>query len=85
MAMYIRLEDFNYFEQLLNGLGEAEQKQFLALLKQAGRDRAGTDITKIRIVDDRILDKQAIEPQEMITRTMIRKAFKAVKERKVAK
>lgn len=85
MAMHITQKDYNYFDQLLNGLGEAEQRKFLALLKKAGSDRAGIDITKIRIVDDSILDKQAIKPQEMITRTMIKKAFKAVKERKVTK
>jgi len=82
MAMYISQSDYDYFEQLLNGLGEAEQLKFLALLKQAGSDQAGEDIAMIRVVDEILPDKQGIEPQEMITVTMIKKAYKATKEGK---
>lgn len=78
--MYIKKEDFNYFEVLYKSLGEAERKKFLETLMKAGSKRIGTDITKIQVVGDEIYDVRGIEPNEMITRTMIKKAYKAAKE-----
>jgi hypothetical protein len=49
-------------------------------LHQAGCKKIGEDITKMQVVDDDILNVRGIEPNEMITRTMIKKAYKGAKE-----
>jgi hypothetical protein len=78
--MYIKKEDFNYFEGLYKSLDEAKRKRFLEVLLKASSKRVGTDITKIQVVGDEIFDERGIEPNEFITRTMIKKAYKATKE-----
>lgn len=78
--MFIKQEDYNYFTGLYESLDEAGKKKFLELIKKTGSDRAGADITKIRIVVDDILDSRAVNPEDLITRTMIKKAYKAAKE-----
>ncbi|HWR59150.1 MAG TPA: hypothetical protein VN328_09705 [Thermodesulfovibrionales bacterium] len=80
--MYIKKEDFSYFEGLHKSLDEEEGKKFLDILvKQAGR-RVGEDVSKIQVVGDEIFDSRGIEPQEFVTRTMIKKAYKEAKEGK---
>ena len=78
--MYIKKEDFGYFEQLHKSLDETRRKKFLEILLKPGSKKAGEDISKIQVVDDSIYDERGIEPGEFITRTMIKKAYKAVKE-----
>jgi len=78
--MYIKKEDFAYFEGLLKNLDEAGQGKFANLLRKAGSEKAGAEITKIKVIDDSIYDVQGIDPSDIITRTMIKKAYKAVKE-----
>ena len=78
--MYIKKEDFGYFEGLHKSLDEARRKKFLDILLKAGSKKIGEDISKIQVVDDSIYDERGIEPGEFITRTMIKKAYKAVKE-----
>ncbi len=78
--MYIKKIDFNYFEELYKSLEETKRKRFLdILLKEIGK-RAGENIKKIQVVGDEIFDERGIEPHEFITRTMIKKAYKAAKE-----
>ena len=77
--MYIKKEDFGYFEGLYKSLDEAKRKRFLELLLKEGSKRVGEDISKIQVVDDSIYDERGIEPREMITRTMVKKAYKAAK------
>jgi hypothetical protein len=81
-GLYIKKEDFNYFESLYKSLDEAKRKRFLDILVKVGSKRAGEDISKIKIVGDEIFDVQGIEPGEFITRTMIKKAYKEAKEEK---
>lgn len=78
--MYIKKGDFGYFEGLYKSLDEAKRKRFLELLLKEGSKRVGEDIAKIQVVDDSIYDERGIEPGEFITRTMIKKAYKAAKE-----
>ena len=78
--MYIKKEDFQYFEGLCKNMDETMEKKFLNALHKAGCKRIGEDVAKIQVVDDDILNEQGIEPKEMITRTMIQKAYKTVKE-----
>lgn len=79
--MYIKKEDFSYFEGLYKGLDEEKKKKFSALLLKAGSVRSGEDvINKIQVVYDEIFDVRGIDPTEFITRTMIKKAYKAAKE-----
>ena len=78
--MYIRKEDFSYFEGLYKSLDEERRKKFLNILvKQAGK-RSGADVDKIEVVGDEIFDIHGVEPQEFVTRTMIKRAYKEAKE-----
>lgn len=77
--MYIKKEDFGYFEGLYKSLDEAKRKRFLELLLKEGSKKAGEDIAKIQVVDDSIYDERGIEAGEFITRTMIKKAYKEAK------
>lgn len=77
--MFIRKEDFGYFETLYKGLDEPTRKRFLEiLLKYAGK-KSGAEISKIQVVGEEIFDVRGIEEGEMITRTMIKKAYKEAK------
>ena len=78
--MYIKKEDFSYFEGLYKTLDETKKNKFLDILKKAGSKRIGQDVGKINVVDDSIFDERGIEPGEFITRTMIKKAYKEAKE-----
>lgn len=78
--MYIKQEDFGYFEGLYKTLDEQKKKKFLEEILKSGSKRSGEEAKKINVVDDSIYDIRGIEPHEMITRTIIRKAFKAAKE-----
>jgi hypothetical protein len=80
--MYIKKEDHIYFTGLFNSLDEKGQQKLLSNLQKAGGERSGSDVSKIKIFDDSIHDVQAIDPSEIITRTMIKKAYKATKEGK---
>jgi len=80
--MYIKKEDFNYFEGLYKSLDEAKRKKFLDILVKAGSKRIGEEISKINVVGDEIFDVQGIDPGEFVTRTTIKKAYKEAKEGK---
>lgn len=80
--MYIKKEDFSYFEGLHKSLDEEKGKRFLEILVKTGSKRIGEDIRKIQVVGDEIFDSRGIEPHEFITRTMIKKAYKEAKEGK---
>jgi hypothetical protein len=80
--MYIKKEDFGYFEGLYKSLDEARRKRFLDILLKAGSKKIGEDISRIQVVDDSIYDERGVEPGEMVTRTMIKKAYKEAKEGK---
>jgi hypothetical protein len=78
--MYIRKNDFTYFEGLHNSLDVEKREIFMGILLKTSSKKAGEDVGKIQIIDDSIFDERGIEPHEFITRTMIKKAFKAAKE-----
>lgn len=78
--MYIKKEDFKYLEGLYKTLQEDKRKRFLDILLKVTAKKAGEDISKIKIIGDEILDVQGIEPEEIITRTLIKKAYKEAKE-----
>ena len=78
--MYIKKEDFSYLEGLYRTLQEDKRKRFLDILLKTLGKKAGEDISKIKIIGDEIFDVQGIEPSEMITRTLIKKAYKEAKE-----
>lgn len=80
--MYINKEDHTYFMGLFNSLDEKGQQKLLTNLQKAGEEKSGADVSKIKVIDDSIYDVQAIDPSELITRTMIKKAYKAAKEGK---
>lgn len=78
--MYIKKEDFGYFEGLYKTLDEQKKKKFLDEILKSGSKRSGEEAKKINVIDDSIYDERGIEPHEMITRTIIRKAYKTAKE-----
>jgi|Deesub1362A_J573_1020465.scaffolds.fasta_scaffold00027_170 hypothetical protein len=79
--MFIRRDDCSYFESLYKSLDEARRKRFLEILLEAGSERSGeANIGKIQIVGDEIFNQQGIAPKEFVTRTMIKKAYRAAKE-----
>jgi len=79
--MYIKKEDFSYLEGICKTLDEQKQKLFIAALTKAAGARSGEEVIKrIQVVGDEIFDERGIEPQEFITRTMIKRAYKAAKE-----
>lgn len=80
--MYIKNEDFNYLKNLLDTLDEAGKKRFMGALLKTGSERVGEEVKKIKVVDEGIFDKQGVERNEFITRTMIKKAYRQVKEGK---
>jgi len=80
--MYIKKEDHHYLMGLFNSLDDVRQQRFINQLIKVGSEKVGADITKIKIFDDSIYNVQAIDPSEMITRTMIKKVYRAVKEGK---
>jgi predicted CopG family antitoxin len=77
--MYIKKEDFSYFETLYKTLDEAKQKKFMDIIVKAAGKRTGEDISKIKVIGDEIFDVQGIDPGEIVTRTMIKKAYKEAK------
>ena len=77
--MYINKEDHEYFMGLLKSLDEAGQEKLVNQLRKAASDKVGADISKIKVYDDSIFDVQAIDPSEIVTRTMIKKAYKEIK------
>ena len=78
--MFIKKDDFSYFEGLYKSLNDEKRKKFLKAIHKAGCKRIGEDISKIEVVGDEIFDVRGIDPTEFITRTMIKKAYKAAKE-----
>ncbi len=80
--MYIKKEDFGYFESLYKELGDSDKKRFLDILRKSVGKKAGTEILKIQVVGDEIFDERGIEPGEFVTRTMIKKAYKEAKSGK---
>ena len=78
--MYIMKKDFAYFEGLHKSLDTGKQQKFMGVLLKTSSKKAGEDVGKIQIIDDSIFDERGIEPHELITRTMIKKAYKTAKE-----
>ena len=79
--MYIKKEDFSYLEGLCKTLDEQKQKEFIAVITKAAGARSGEEVIKrIQVVGDEIFDERGVDPKEFITRTMIKKAYKAAKE-----
>lgn len=78
--MFIKKEDFSYFEGLYKELDEVKRKKFLAALLKAGIKRSGENVSKIQVLSDEIFDERGVDPSEMITSTIIKKAYKTAKE-----
>lgn len=59
---------------------EDKRKKFLDIILKSLGKKTGEDISKIMIIGDEIFDIQGIEPEEIVTRTLIKKAYKEAKE-----
>jgi hypothetical protein len=76
--MFIKKEDFSYLEKLCHYLDEEGQKRFLMHLTKSLAAKTGEDILKtIKVVGDGIFDRQGVDSKEWVSRTMIKKAYKA--------
>ena len=78
--IFIKKEDFGYFETLCKSFDETQRKRFLEILLKSAGQKSGAAISKIQVVGDEIFDSRGIEQGEMITRTMIKKAYREAKE-----
>jgi hypothetical protein len=67
---------------LCESLDEPVQEKFINQVRKAGSEKAGTDVTIFGVIDDSIYNVQATDSIEIFTRTMIKKAYKAIKEDK---
>lgn len=79
--MYIKKEDFGYLETLYKGIDGVNKKKFLDILLKSAGKKSGAEISNIKVVGDEIFDERGIEEGEMITRTMIKRAYKEAKEK----
>lgn len=80
--MFIKNEDFDYLKKLMEGMNEERKKRLMeTLVKMVGK-RICAEVGKIKVVGDDIYDRQGVDPKDFITRTMIKKAFKEVKDGK---
>ncbi len=80
--MYIRRQDLDYFDRLFSSLDAEEKKLFLDLLRKAGSEKSGVEISKIRIIYDPMLKSPPVEQSEIMTRAMIKKAYREIKSNK---
>ena len=78
--MYIKKEDHGYFMGLFESLSEADKQKFLVVLGKTGEGRNGVAILRLRLSEYDSSDRQAIDLKEVITRTLLKKAYKSVKE-----
>jgi hypothetical protein len=78
-GMYIKKDNYNYFERLYKSLDENKRKRFLKILLRLCSERTGEEISKINIADDEICNTKGIDPNDFITKTMIKKAYKDAK------
>jgi len=69
--MYIRKNDFAYFERIYGSLNGGRKEEFMNALVGYG--------DKLKIVDDDILEQGGIEVYELIDRKILREALKEAK------
>ncbi|BCB96606.1 hypothetical protein JZK55_15280 [Dissulfurispira thermophila] len=77
--MYIKKSDFQYLEGLYKGIDDNGKKKFLHALMKSYKIKPDEFKEKIKIVDDDVFDIEGIEPGKFITKTAIKKAYKAIK------
>ncbi len=79
--MYIRRKDLEYFYSLLRSLDEEKKKRLAEILRKDCEKRSGKEeISEVIAVDERTIELEEIEPEELLTRTLIKKALKAVRD-----
>ena len=82
--MYIKEQDFKYFENLSKELDEKKRERFKELLVEACSEKTGKrDIGKIKVINAIFLIQNEIDNCEIVTRTMIKKAYKTAKKEKI--
>jgi hypothetical protein len=81
--MYIKEQDYRYFENLSKEFDEKKKEKFMKLIREVAKKKTGKDVEKIKIIDDKFLMAQSIEDNEILTKTMIKKAYKLLKEEKI--
>ena len=80
--MYIKKEDHGYFMGFFSSLDEKIQQNLMSNLREPGGERSGVAVLISEDTDHSIFNVPSIKQSELITRTMIRKAYKTVKEGK---
>lgn len=71
--MYIRKDDFAYFEKIYGSLNGGKKEEFMNALLGYG------DKTELKVVDDDVLDQRGIEVYELIDRRVLKEALKEAK------
>lgn len=64
----------------LQGSWHEGQRRFMDIIRKKAVKRTGGRVEKIHIVDESIFDERGTESGECLTRTMIKKAFRVVKD-----
>jgi hypothetical protein len=80
LQMYIKREDFNYSEGFGKNHEEVKRKRLAVNPATVYREEEGADVSKILIIGDEIFDAKGIDHGEIVTRTVIKKAYKTKKE-----
>ncbi|MFA5073081.1 MAG: hypothetical protein WC539_04205 [Nitrospirota bacterium] len=77
----IKGTDYSYFEELVRRLDGLRQVKLLKAVRKMAGEKAVDKNQKIQIIpDDVYLGQLAVPENKFISRTMIKKAYKAVKE-----
>ena len=71
--MYIRKDDFAYFERIYGSLNGGRKEEFMNALVRNGDKR------ELKVVDDDVLDQRGIEVYELIDRRILKEALKEAK------
>ena len=79
--MLILRKDFNYLESLYMKLDHATRQRFLHLLVTFVAKRTGWMILSFEVIGEEILRNRVIDRSLLINKTVIRKAYRASKEK----
>jgi hypothetical protein len=71
--MYIRKDDFAYFERIYGSLNSGRKEEFMNALLRNG------DKSELKVVDDDVLEQRGIEVYELIDRRILKEALKVAK------
>jgi hypothetical protein len=77
--MYIKEEDFGYLTIALKTLNTKQRELVVnGILKEMSK-KLNTKISVLTILTDEVLNTRGIEPEQIVTKTLIKKIYKEIK------